>query len=123
MLDDFGEGKVTVNKAKLLTAIVVNRDKHLDTYTQASVAYRKAAIVELKKMLAAARNGRAIQRTIALVEPVHHLDEYNLALEMLAMSTKDEIGITQGQFKNFVQDRWDWSGRFAESTSRYVVGR
>lgn len=123
MLDDFGESKVTVRKDDLLAVIKANRNKHLDTYTKAYAAYRKAAITELKKMLAAARNLKTIVRTIPLVEPTQHLDEYDLAIGMLTMSTKDEIGITQSQFKNFVQDKWDWSGRFKESTSSYVIGR
>ena len=120
MLNDFGDSKVTIKKDDLLNAIRANRNKHASTFEEAHAHYRSAAIVEFATMLDNAKIGKTIQRALTLVEPTQHIDDYDCVIRMLEMSVADEITVTEGQFKNYVLDKWSWTSKFAESTSRYL---
>jgi hypothetical protein len=122
MLNDFGTGKVTINKETLLDAIRLNRNKHQEEYVLACKAYRAAAIQELTLMLDKAVNKAEVIRQISCVEPVSHVKEYNKTIRMLEMSTADEITVTERQFCQFVLDEWEWSHHFKSTVMSYGIG-
>lgn len=120
MLDDFGMSKVTVVKEELLNSMRDNRNKHREVFLKAQVGYRTAAIEELDRMLAEAREGKRIRRVVELVEPQEHTKDYDRVIKMLEMSTADEVVITEQQFSQYVLDEWGWMQQFVGSTARYT---
>jgi hypothetical protein len=66
--------------------IQTNRDPHRELFLKAQEGYRKLVIEELDRMLADAKAGRQISRSINLAKPVDHTADYDGILAMLKMS-------------------------------------
>ena len=99
-----------------------NRDAHRSLFLKAQEGYRKLVIEELDRMLADAKAVRPIARSINLVEPADHTEDYDRVLAMLEMSVDDAVILSAEEFSQYVLDRWIWS-RFATSTNtRYADG-
>jgi hypothetical protein len=113
--------KVKVKKAELLEILQNNRDVHKDVYEKAVSVYREEAIDKLKKMLKAAKDGGKIEHGLDMVEPVHHLDDYDRAIQMLEMSVDDVVELEQIEFANYVQDKWVWGDVWKASTMSYAA--
>jgi len=123
MMSNDGMAGVTVKKDELLTVLKKNRDEHRNIFLDAQKGYREDAIKELDRMLAEARDGKAIRRQIVLVEPQDHTKDYDRVIRMLEMCTKDEIFISESEFAQYVQDDWGWKQQFTASTSGYTGRR
>ena len=67
-------------------------------------------------MLADAREGRSIQRSVTLTEPSNHIKDYGRVIAMLEMSVDETVTLDAQDFDRYVMDNWDWS-RFALSTN------
>jgi hypothetical protein len=107
---------VKVKREELLTKVRTNRDAHRALFLKAQEGYRKLVIEELDRMLADARDGRPIQRSVTLTEPSNHVKDYDRVIAMLEMSVDDTITLDSQDFDRYVMDNWDWS-RFALSTN------
>lgn len=118
-IDDFGESKVTIKKSDLLSTIQKNRDQHKTDYDEALVGFRTAAITAMEKNLALAQGGKEIKLGIALTIPVEHTKDYDRVMQMLTMSTADEITISEAQFTQYMMDDWGWKAAFVGSTAMY----
>jgi hypothetical protein len=123
MLNDFGEGKVTVKKDELLTAIRKNREEHRGMFLEAQKGYRESVIEELDKMLADARTGKDYRVFVGLTAPSDHTKDYDRVIHMLEMSTADEVSVTERQFSQFVLDEWGWKGDFVATSANYINKR
>ncbi len=110
---------ITVDKAALLTKLRENREKHRAIFLEAQEGYRIAAIAELDKMLAEAKAGKKIRRTVTLVEPMDQTSDYDRAISMLEMSVDDKITLEEHDFQSFVQDQWRWKKQWSTSNSLY----
>ena len=107
---------VKVKREELLTKVRANRDAHRELFLKAQEGYRKLVIEELDRMLADAREGRRIQRSVTLTEPSNHIKDYDRVITMLEMSVDDTITLEAHDFDRYVMDNWDWS-RFALATN------
>jgi hypothetical protein len=92
-----------------------NLDAHRTLFLKAQEGYRKLVIEELDRMLADARQGRPIQRSVTLTEPSNHIKDYDRVITMLEMSLKDTVTLNAQSFDRYVIDNCDWS-RFALAT-------
>lgn len=110
---------IVVNKENLLATITRNRDKHRTIFIEAQKSYREAVIKELDSMLADARSGKQIRRSLTLVEPMDQTKDYDRAIKMLEMSVDNEIELAETDFRSYVLDEWHWKGQFNLSNSRY----
>jgi hypothetical protein len=93
-----------------------NRDSHRELFLKAQEGYRKLVIEELDRMLADAKAGRPIRRSVSLTEPSDHTKDYDRVIAMLEMSVDDTVTLDASDFDRYVLDNWDWS-RFALSTN------
>src|SRR5215831_19292135 len=107
---------VTVKREELLTKVRTNREAHRTLFLKAQEGYRKLVIEELDRMLADARQGRPIQRSVTLTEPSNHIKDYDRIITMLEMSVDDTIVLDANTFDCYVMDNWQWS-RFALHTN------
>jgi hypothetical protein len=113
---------VKVKREELLTKVRANRDAHRDLFLKAQEGYRKLVIEELDRMLADAKAGRKVSRSIDLAEPVDHTFDYDRVIMMLEMSVDDTVTLDALEFNQYVMDNWEWS-KLANYTNRsFAVG-
>lgn len=110
---------IYVDKTKLLETVRDNRAKHRQIFLEAQEGYRKAAIRELEVMLADAREGRVIRRSVRLLEPVDQTKDYDRVIRMLEMSEDDHIKLEEADFAQYVLDDWHWKRQFLHANSSY----
>ena len=108
--------QVKVRRADLLAKVRTNRDAHRDLFLKAREGYRKLVIEELDRMLADAKAGLPIRRSVTLTEPSNHVKDYDRVITMLEMSVDDTVTLDAQDFDRYVMDNWDWS-RFALATN------
>src|SRR6516225_5289330 len=93
---------VKVKREELLTKVRANRDAHRSLFLKAQEGYRKLVIEELDRMLADAKAVRPIARSINLVEPADHTEDYDRVLAMLEMSVDDAVILSAEEFSQYV---------------------
>jgi hypothetical protein len=113
---------VTVRRDELTKKIQTNRDAHRELFLKAQEGYRKLVIEELDRILADAKAGRQISRSINLAEPVDHTADYDRILAMLKMSVDDTISLSAQEFNQYVLDNWEWSRLASYTNQSYAVG-
>lgn len=55
----------------------------------------------------------------ALTVPVDYRSAYDTTIAMLEWSTDDNITLAADEFRQFVQDQWDWKDGFISSNAAY----
>lgn len=112
---------ITVEKSKLLDALRLNRDEHINIFDKAVEVYRRKVIEELERSLADARAGRKVSRMIMLPEPENHTADFDTAIKMLEWEQAAVIEIDRRDFMKYVENRWEWAASFAGNTASYLA--
>lgn len=115
--------QIKVSKDQLVHTLQVNMVTHETDFEIAWEAYRKAAISNVEKILDNAKRapkGKAIQLYINLQAPENHVNDYTRAIEMCEWEISDEVDLTEGEFRQFVQDQWSWKDQFETSNKMYT---
>jgi hypothetical protein len=112
---------IKVDKRELLEKVQENRDGHHQVFEDAMEVYREQMIKELDSMIADAKAGRKIRRTVSMPEPEDHTRDYDRVIKMLEMSVEDIIELDEVDFDRYVQDNWVWSHSFASNTTSYAA--
>lgn len=117
-----GMKTVNVNKSELLEILKKNRQEHQEVFREANEKFRKEAATKLEAMMKDLREGKAFNPTVVniLDVPEDHTAEYDRAIQMLEMSVDAVVAVDAREFACLVQDRWDWSRRWAASNIKYV---
>lgn len=110
---------VKIKKTELLEAIRVNLAKHREVVNEALAEYRLQAIAQLDQMIADAKEGKRIRRSLTLVEPMDQSAEYTSAIRKLEMSVEEVIEIDAHSFDCLVLDRWQWKTQWATVNATY----
>ena len=111
---------ILVKRGELLDKINANREKHREIFLKAQEKFRERAIEELDRMLADARQSRKIKIHVGLSEPEDHTEDYDRAITMLKMETREEIEIEEADFTVCVMDQWRWKQAWASNTLAYL---
>ncbi len=121
----------------LTERIQANRDKHEATHKeavegwyltvkeQAEKAIRQFERVAKKAEERADFDPRGSDFTFYIREayPEHHLADYDRVLDMLALTTAEEVELTAAEFGSYVRDEGSWSRDFAATSSVYVSNK
>jgi hypothetical protein len=118
---------VTVAKPKLVEILTTNRAKHLAEYNKAVTEFRQAARKILQDALDSVvaddapidLKDKLKDMYVRLPAPSQFLKEYDKALKMLELSTKDEIELTEDEFSSYIDDDWAWKATFSASNRAY----
>jgi hypothetical protein len=111
---------IQVRKDDLLTRVRENRDKHRAMFLEAQEGYRKALVDAIEEELSRAREGKRPQwRAMSLPVPEDHTKDYDAVLDMVTMDTRDEIELSQSEFRQYVRDEWRWREEFINTTRTY----
>lgn len=140
--------QIVVEKEKLLNILKENKEQHIKDYKEAMKGYRVGVVAGLEKLvdtakdfvkevedaLEDARNGGEMKVVFRLelwapfndlIKPESHEEEYKLAFDMIELDVDTKVELTKGEFKQFVNDEWDWSENFnlQVTGSLYNMGR
>lgn len=110
---------IKVPVATLLITVKENREKHRQIFLEAQRGYREAAIKELDAMLAEARDGKKIRRSITLIEPMDQTRDYDRVIRMLDMTSDLDIMLEEHDFRAYVMDEWTWKAQFNSANIGY----
>ncbi len=113
---------VKVRRADLIARIRKNRDEHRELFLKAQDGFRARVIEELDAMLAEARDGKPVRTAVRLKQPEDHTKEYDRAIEMLDMSTEDEVMLDYQNFVQLVRNEWAWFGNVTAMNTLYASG-
>jgi len=137
---DSGKGSqmvVTVKRQELLDIVTKNRDLHEKEAADAKVAYglklRQTVLLAkraLNKYAIALRDpdskakypSAEVMAPYQLQNPVSYVGEYDRAIGMLKLHSKDEMTIDMATYQKFVEDDWEFTRGFKAMSSSYLGG-
>jgi len=114
-----GSRKITVKKDDLIEQIVANKVKHIELYEKAVIAYKEEALEQLDNLTGEVQNG-ALDIKLDLVTPINNEENYNAIIEMFVWEVKDEVELTQSEFKEYVQDKTQFAEQAMFSNTLYA---
>jgi hypothetical protein len=114
---------VRVDRTALLAALETNRQQHHQLFVAAVDGYREELLRILERHIEDVRAGSAEHVSVFLQRPEDHTPDYDTVIKMLQMSLDEEITLTQGDFRRYVMDQWEWKEAWTASNSAYYAGR
>lgn len=112
--------KINVSKQLLLDKLTANRENFKQQYEEAKNGYRKALIDELQNKLKQANNGEKVELGFENQPPKNQLSDYDDVIGMLEWSTDETVQLNHEQYKNYIDDNWDWKNHWSLSNSMYL---
>lgn len=112
--------QVKVKKRDLQSRIQNNRDNHREVYERAIEGYRRTVIDWFNENVDKAKAGKAFETFFSLPKPEDHTRDYDRVLDMLMMSTDEEIMLSSSEFAQYVRDDWGWKQEFSTTSANYV---
>ena len=114
------EIKINVSKGLLLEKLTHNREEFVKKYKIAKKGYRASLITELESKLLAAKSGHKVDLSFKNQPPKNQTSDYDDIIGMLEWSTDETVELNQEQYKNYIDDKWDWYGHWSLSNSNYL---
>lgn len=112
--------QTTVDREELLAKLKENRKNHSTIVREAQAGYLKSATKKAEKALAILKTGKAISLQVyAIMMPVDYTSAYDTVISMLEWSKDKTITLAADEFRQFVEDQWDWKDGFIASNSHY----
>ena len=115
---------IEMKKDVLIDKIKANLETHTDTYEKAVEVFKRKQVALLEEMLEKAKHGGEFDRLALSRMPLleNHTNDYELALEMLELETRDVVSIDTYAFRRYVRDEWEWKQSWAANTQAYSLG-
>ena len=111
--------KVTCKKTELLEKIKNNRGKHAGVVAESRKGYIEKAKKVLLQKMEALEAGKIVSLHVNLQPPQDFTSVYDTVINMLSMHTGDSLELEAQEFRQFVEDEWDWSRAFWASNAVY----
>jgi len=115
-----GNRTIKVKKEQLISQIKENKAKHIEEYEKAVVAYKEEALKQLEKLTSKVNDG-GLNIKLDLITPVNNSDNYEKIIEMFEWEVEDKVELTQSEFKEYVQDEFDFAIRAKMSNTAYFM--
>jgi hypothetical protein len=114
--------QTTVKREALLARLRENRENHARIVAEAKAGYLEAAIRNAEAALTELRAGKPINLQSAVLRlPEDYTSAYDTVIKMLEWSTDDTITLQADEFRQFVEDCWDWKDGFVATNTRYAA--
>lgn len=114
-----GLSHIRITKQKLLTTLRHNREVYLKEYNEALKEYYDALVFHYKCKFEEAKsyeddveNVLDINTSFDLIKPKSYVDKYDLIIDMLECSVNSFVDITEGEYRRYIKDEWDWTNQF-----------
>lgn len=111
--------KVTCKTDDVLKKMHEHREKHAKIVRQARDGYKEKAKEALENKLAELATGKMIDLSFSLKKPISHLSAYDTIITMLQMHTEPTIVLSSDEVRQFLEDKWEWTGTFMTINSIY----
>ncbi len=113
---------VKMLKEKLLE----NKNKHIEEFNRAKIDYRDAIQVSLESNLKKLKKNQLdISKYFSVVfhAPISHENDYQIVLDMLDLCLDEYLELDHNEFRNYIQDNWDWKQNFTTQNSLYASAK
>lgn len=110
---------VKVKKQDLIEKIKSNKEKHIEDYKKAVIAYKKEALKQLKSLSEAVEKGE-LNAKLDLTTPVNNEKKYDKQIEGFEWEVRDEVELTIEEFNEYVQDESSFARHALISNSMYL---
>lgn len=111
---------IQVDKERLLTTLQANKEAHGAAYEKAKAGYIKVTTQQLQDYVNQLANGDVLVHRYINAPPEDHTSDYDDVIAMMGWAKDDVIELTQGQFKQYVQDDWGWKEAWVTSNTGYL---
>jgi len=113
--------KMTMNfsRTELLAKLKENLANHAKIVEEARVGYIEKAKLAVADRLEELKSGKVVALAFNLSPPVDMSEVYKTTIGMLEMSKDENITLTADEFRQLVQDEWDWTDNFLLSNRHY----
>lgn len=108
-----------VPRQKLLETLKANLAKHAGIVQEARNGYIKKAKLALEGRMEQLRKGQVVSLMFSLSPPVDNSEVYKSAIAMLEWNENEFVELHPDEFRQLVQDEWDWTDNFLASNSTY----
>lgn len=110
---------IKAKKADILAKLRTNLESHSKMVVEAREGYVKKASTELEKRMAQLKEGKIVALTFHLKVPKDYSTVYKTTIGMLEAHTGDDIELSATEYRQLVEDEWDWTRDFAGSNAPY----
>lgn len=110
---------ITAKKADILVQLEKNLETHSKMVVEAREGYAKRALEELERRLKLIKEGKIVSITLNIRVPKDYSSVYRTAIGMLKAHTGDEITLSATEYRQLVEDEWEWVRDFAGSNAIY----
>ena len=111
--------RVRAEKDELLGLLRHNRAEHRKMIDEARKGFVQKAREKLSTALDKLADGKSTGVSISLDAPIDHTSEYDTVIRMLELHQGDMVELSADEVRMFVEDEWDWSGRWLVANSGY----
>jgi len=108
-----------VPRQKLLETLRSNLSRHASIVQEARNGYITKARVALERRLEQLRKGEMVSLQFTLTPPTDYTEVYKSAISMLEWNTDETIELQADEFRQLVEDEWDWTNSFLSSNMGY----
>jgi hypothetical protein len=109
-----------INKEQLLAVVTKNMNGHRDLFLKAVDGYQIEAIKMLKEHISAIKADKLYPIMINLPVPEDHTKDYERVVKMIEMDKRNDIELTEQEFKMYVMDDWNWKDQWTTSNFAYL---
>ena len=115
---------IQISKQTVLAALRRNRQEHKKKQEEALKMWTHQIRNRLQDWIHAIDDGNLPKDeheiTKDLEKPSDTLQHYDDAIEMLDFEERGVIELTEGEFKQYMQDRWNWKENWSFANSKYL---
>jgi hypothetical protein len=113
--------KMTMNfsRTELLEKLKANLANHAKIVEEARAGYIEKAKKAVADRLDELKAGKVVALSFHLSPPVDNSEVYKTTIGMLEMSKDENIVLTADEFRQLVQDEWDWTDNFLVANRAY----
>jgi len=113
--------KMTMNfsREELLAKLRENAANHKKIVEEARAGYVEKAKAAVAAKLDELKAGKVVALSFHLAPPQDFSEVYKTTIGMLDMSKDETITLTADEFRQLVQDEWDWTDNFLVSNRVY----
>jgi hypothetical protein len=112
---------VKMKKAEVIRILEANKAKHLTDYSEAKVAFKKQALLELAKATKQIEKG-SLELKVSLISPVSRKQYFDNVIGMFKNDVNTEVDLTQAEYNEYILDSGSEAVQAFMSNSVYHAG-
>ena len=114
-----GNRTIKVKKSDLIERINENKESHIEEFEAAKIAYKAEALRQLEEARKKIEAGE-LGVSLSLVTPSNVAEQYDKKAEMFEWEIADEVELSQDEFKDYVQDDFDFARNARRMNMSYL---